>query len=321
MNRNPVTRVPTPTPTPTNAARPLPAPLARLVTAQDGLVTRAQALAHGLSRDVVDRRLAARRWEPVHPRVYRDPAGPTSERARIRAAVLWAGDDAVLTGAAAAWCWGLLATAPAEVTVTVPRCRAPRSRAGIRVRRRDLDPADVAGHAGMAVAAPALAVLETVLDPGVPGAELLERVLCGAGPDLAALTAAHARNLGAHGSAESGRLLAETSRRAADRAVHRLRVLLLRDRIRGWRCAHPVAGIVLPLAFPGAGLAVEIDGHAGARAGSGWRQAVLRRHGWRVFVLDPAEPWLRPAATLTALRLALTRRPGGPGGGAAGRAA
>ncbi|BBF99897.1 MULTISPECIES: hypothetical protein [Pseudonocardia] len=328
MNRNPVITAPAgptaaapgdrpPTPAATPAGRRTPAPLDRLIAAQDGLVTRAQALAHGLSRDAVDRRLATRCWEPVHPRVYRDPARPGSERARIRAAVLWAGEGAVLTGAAAAWCWGLLATAPGHITVTVPRSRAPRPRDGIRVRRRDLAPADVSTHAGMAVAAPALAVLEAVLDPGIPGAALLERTLSGPGPDLAALTAAHARNLGAHGSAEIGRLLTVTSRQAAERALHRLRVLLVHDRIRGWRCGHETAGLVLALAFPGAGLAVEIDGEAGR----GWRKAVLRRHGWRVLDLDPAEPWLRPAATLAALRLALSDRPGGPGGAAARRLA
>ena len=76
---------------------------------------------------------------------------------------------------------------------------------------------------------------------------------------------------------------------------------------------HAVVG----MAGRGVSFAKVPAGHAGG----GWRRAVLRRHGWRVIALDPADPWLRPAATLAALRLALSGRPGGPGGAAAGRLA
>ena len=302
-------------------------PLAELVAAQGGLLTRAQALQHGLSPDAVDRRLAARHWVPVQPRVYRDTRHPVTEELRVRAVVLWAGEGAVLTGAAAAWWWGLLDAAPETVTVTVPRRRAPRPRAGIQVRRRGLDPADVAGHAGIAVVAPALAVLEAALEPHVAGEALLIRTLAGAGagagagesgpahvPDLAALTAARARTVGAHGSAAIGRMLASASRQAGEHALQRLRALLVRHGVPGWRCEHEVAGVVLRLAFPAARIAVEIAGAAPAKRpgtgiglgagdgeGAGWRHAVLRRNGWRVIVLDPADPWRRPCATVAAV--------------------
>ncbi|MEQ3551580.1 hypothetical protein WIS52_13985 [Pseudonocardia nematodicida] len=297
--------------------------LDRLIAAQAGVVTRAQAVAHGLSPDTVDRRLAARRWRPEHPCVYRDARHPATDGARVIAAVLWAGEGAVLTGAAAAWWWGLTGPGPAPdvVTVTVPRRRAPRSRPGVTVRRRGLPAADVVRHAGIAVAAPAFAALEAAVELGdAAGPALLGRLVTGPGPrtgapavDLAALTAAHRRNLGAHGSAATGRLLATVSRSATASALRRMRALLVRDGTDGWRVDHAVAGIVVRLAFPAARLAVEIRGDGPDDDGRGWRRAVLRRQGWRVLVLDPADPWARPGATLAAVRHAVAGNPAGSG--------
>ncbi|WP_060713206.1 type IV toxin-antitoxin system AbiEi family antitoxin domain-containing protein [Pseudonocardia sp. HH130629-09] len=330
MNRNAAAPLPSALPTAAHGAvrRSRTArgadPLARLFAAQDGLVTRAQALAHGLSTDQVDRRLAARRWIPVHPRVYRHAAHRPSERSRVRAAVLWAGEDAVLTGAAAAWWWGLLPGAPAVVTVTVPRRRAPRSRAGVLVRRRDLDPLDVTTHDGVVVARPAAAVLDGAADPAVPGDALLDHVLGTGSVGVAELVEAHSRNLGAHGSGVVGRMLAGASRRIAVRARHGLRALLAARGVQAWRTDVTVAGVLLDLAFPAARLAVEVhdpvDAGTGADGcGSAWRRAVLRRHGWRTLVVEPAE--LRcPEELLARLHEAVTGHPAGPGG-AAGRAA
>ncbi|MEJ8280501.1 hypothetical protein [Pseudonocardia spirodelae] len=297
-------------------------PLETVIAAQDGLVTRAQALAHGLSTDQVDRRLAARRWVPVHPCVYRHADHPPGERARVRAAVLWAGQGAVLSGAAAVWWWGLGDAAPAVVTVTVPRRRAPRPRAGVVVRRRDLDPADVGAHDGLALARPAAAVLEAAADPSVAADALLDRVLAdrsGRAPTAAELARAHARSLGAHGSAAVGRLLAGASRRLAARTRHALRALLTGGGVRGWRTDVVVAGVPLDLAFPAARLCVEVPVGAGPATGDGcggaWRHAVLRRNGWRTVVVEPAE-LRRPDDVLARLREALTGLPAGPGGSA-----
>ncbi|MBC3190164.1 type IV toxin-antitoxin system AbiEi family antitoxin domain-containing protein [Pseudonocardia sp. C8] len=317
------------------ATPPAPTALDALIAAQGGLVTRSQATRLGLSPDAIDRLLAARRWVPAHPRVHRDVRYPATEETRVRAAVLWAGAGAVLTGAAAAWWWGLLDTAPEVVTVTVPRRRAPRPRAGVQVRRRGLDPADVAEHAGLAVAAPALAVLESALDPDVAGEAYLARILVGAAgtagagragriaappPDLAALAAARARNAGAHGSATTARMLTSAARQASTSAVHRLRALLVQERLPGWCSDHEVAGVVLRLAFPASRVAVEVRGDGpdplARPGGPAWRHAVLRRQGWQVHTLEPADPWQRPEATLAGLRGALAGT--GPAGRAAG---
>ncbi|ANY05991.1 hypothetical protein [Pseudonocardia sp. HH130630-07] len=286
-------------------------------------MTRAQAVRLGLSCDAIDRRLAVRRWVPTHPRVYRDARWPLTEASRMRAAVLWAGAGAVLSGAAAAWWWGLLEVAPVTVVVTVPRRRAPRSRPGVQVRRRDADPADVTEHAGVAVAIPAAAVLQAVQEPGIAGEELLTGMLCGAAdgpaPGLDALLLAQARTGGAHGSARTGRLLATAVHRAVGHGRHRLRELLVRHRVPGWRTDHVIAGVVLPVAFPRERVAVEIRGGGSGpdACGAAWRRAVLRRHGWHTVTLDPSDPIRRPVATVQAIGAALAGRPQDPGGASA----
>ncbi|WP_075299553.1 MULTISPECIES: hypothetical protein [unclassified Pseudonocardia] len=294
------------------------------------MLSRGQAVRAGVSPDAVDRRLAARRWVPVHPRVYRDTTYAVTDAGRLRAAVLWAGEDAVLTGAAAAWWWGLIPDAPVTVTVTVPRRRAPRPRPEVQVRRRGLNQADVVHRDRIAVAAPALALIEAALEPHVAGEALLTRVLSGAGtggarsvPDLATLTAALGRYRGAHGSSAVARMLASATGQAVEHAQHRLRALLVQERVTGWRSEHQIAGVVLRLAFPDARVAVEIRGASsvGDGCGAGWRRAMLRWHGWRVLVLDPSDPVGRPAATLAALGAAVSGRPAGPGGATARRAA
>lgn len=294
-----------------------------LLALQAGVLCRAQAVAAGLSPDAVDRRLAARRWLPVQPRVYRDAGYPDTLEARVRAVVLWAGEGAVLSGAAAAWWWGLLRRPPEIVTVTVPRGRAPRPRPGIAVRRRTLDPADVTERRGLAVTGRASSVLEAAVELPGGGPALLDRVLAappGTAPGKAELAAAHRRSLGAHGSRGAGELLADAARRVRTAAGYRLRAALVRDGVTGWRCERPVAGIVVPLAFPAHRVAVEIDDGAlpgvpaGADgAGEDWRRAVLRRQDWRVLVVDPADVLHRPDAVLARIRAALAGRPPGPG--------
>ena len=105
---------------------------------QSGVISCAQARAAGLSQDVVDRRVASRRWERLHPGVYLAADHPYTDEARLRAAVLWAGKDAVAHGVSAAWWHDLGPKLPATVEVTVPRRRNLGHQPGVSVRRRDL---------------------------------------------------------------------------------------------------------------------------------------------------------------------------------------
>ncbi|MDT7579146.1 MAG: hypothetical protein QOK35_410 [Pseudonocardiales bacterium] len=152
--------------------------LAALLDRQAGVVGRAQALAAGLAPREVDRLLARRLWCPVHPRVYRAAGRPLTDEARVRAAVLWAGDGAVVVGAAAVWWHGITAAEPATVGVAVPR-RCPGPRPGVVVRRQVLPPVDVVSLRGLAVAVRPLALLDAAVEAGAGGAALLRRALGG----------------------------------------------------------------------------------------------------------------------------------------------
>lgn len=178
-----------------------------LLARQAGVISRRQALGVGLTRDAVDHRLRLRAWRPLHPRVYLAAGHPLDAEALVRAAVLWAGEGAVLSGAAAAWWHGLTDIAPGTVRVTVPRHRAPRERPRVQVRRRDLDARDVTHVRGVAVTARPLTVLDAAPELGAPFlAAALRRAV-----RLADVTAALDRCRGTAGSAAATWLLAEVA--------------------------------------------------------------------------------------------------------------
>ena len=58
---------------------------------QYGVVSRAQALARGMSESAIDRRLGAGRWVVVFPGVYRVVGAPVTARQHTMAAALWSG--------------------------------------------------------------------------------------------------------------------------------------------------------------------------------------------------------------------------------------
>ncbi len=168
---------------------------------QAGVVSRPQARSAGVTAPEIDRLVARRRWVPVHPRVYLAATHGFTDEARVRAAVLWAGDGAVLGGLGAVWWHGLLPVLPVTVTVTVPR-RCPDPRPGVAVRRRVLRPGEVVALRGVAVPVRPLALLDAAVDAGAGGAALL-RALRG-DVDLVELQHVAER---AVGRATAGRLL------------------------------------------------------------------------------------------------------------------
>ncbi len=120
-----------------------PKALSALLLRQEGLLSTVQARGVGLSAATLSR--AARRpaggWQRVLPRVYaRFDHAPTT-RDKIRAAVLYAGEGACLTGAACLH-WRHVGHLPHElsaltVDVLVPRARQVASTSWVRVQRTD----------------------------------------------------------------------------------------------------------------------------------------------------------------------------------------
>jgi len=69
-----------------------------LLRQQQGVLTRAQARAAGLSEGAIRRHLQARRWQKLYRGVYATFSGPVPRLAQFWAAVHAAGEDAVLCG-------------------------------------------------------------------------------------------------------------------------------------------------------------------------------------------------------------------------------
>jgi very-short-patch-repair endonuclease len=253
---------------------------------QAGVISRQQALACGLSRAAIDHRLRLRRWRPLHPKVYLAAGHRRDDEVKVRAALLWAGDGAALSGVAAAWWEGMVEQAPARVGVTVARSRCPRSRPGVSVRRRTLADEDLVVHRGLAVTARPLTVLEAAVELGAPGSLLLDRALQ-RWVRFPAVYEAYCRNLGAHGSASAGRMLVAAADRSAS-VAERLLVRMLRESgAAGWHCAYPALGYAIDIAFPAAKIAIEVDGwawHMDAEraAADKRRQNALVRAGWTI---------------------------------------
>lgn len=131
-----------------------------LAQAQAGVVARRQLLALGVTPGAVGARLDAGRWTPVLPGVYLTGGAAPEELVRAWAALLYAGEGAVLAGRTALRLWGVLDAAPATVSVCVPARRRVRDQPGVRVVTRSTLDADT--HPG--AVPPRLRVEPAVLD-------------------------------------------------------------------------------------------------------------------------------------------------------------
>jgi len=274
-----------------------------LLARQAGVVSLAQAVAHGYSAARAHRRVREGGWRRLHPGVFLVGGHRLTDEARVRAAWLWAaeldtaadepaeaasraaGPEVAITGPAAAHWHGMLARGPAVVDVTVPRRTKPRARPGLRVHRRDLSAADVVTLRGLRVAGKGLATLESAI--ALPdGAAFLDRALQ-RHLRFPELYGAYCRGLGRVGSAEMGRLLVAAADRA-DSAAERLVIKHLRAAgITGWVSGFPFGPYLIDLAFPQAKVAVEIDGWAwhvdrDRFANDRRKQNALVRAGWTV---------------------------------------
>ena len=108
--------------------------LSDLLHLQHGMLSRAQALAAGMTSDKIEAELAAGRWRRVMPGVYATFSGPLPRRSQLWAAVLRAGEGAVLSHETAAELVGLVE--PGEpIHVTVPERRTPGRIPGVVIHR------------------------------------------------------------------------------------------------------------------------------------------------------------------------------------------
>lgn len=127
--------------------------LAKLAAAQQGVVGIGQLYKLGFDRDSVARRVQAGRLHRIHRGVYAVGHTVLNQNARYLAAVLAAGEGAVLSHRSAATLWGIHRSAAARIDVTVPRTCGFRSTRTIAVHRPRLAP-EPTTHAGIGVTTP-----------------------------------------------------------------------------------------------------------------------------------------------------------------------
>ena len=282
--------------------------LLALLRRQDGLVTCRQAEDHGLAARTLRRRAEEDGWLRMAPRVYLTGGHRVTDRARIRAAGLWAGTDAAVSGPAAAWWHGMLADAPREITVTVPRRRGGRGYTGVRLRRRDLAPVDLTESQELRLTDRPLTVLETAV--AVPdGTAFLDRALQKHVP-FEQVYRAYCRNMGFHGSGTAATLLTAAADRASS-VAERILLRLLRDAgISGWQLGLPFEGWLIDLAFPDARIAIEVDSWAWHTDVDRFRNDrrkgnALVRAGWTVLRFTWHDLTTRPTYVVAEIRAAL----------------
>jgi predicted transcriptional regulator of viral defense system len=114
------------------------------------VVTAAQLAAVGLGRYAVSKRVQARRLHPLYRGVYAVGHDNLSQEARWMAAILAAGEGAVLSHLSAAKHWNIWRRKAGGIDITVPGQRRPRN--GFTIHRaRRLDPRDVTTHQGLPI--------------------------------------------------------------------------------------------------------------------------------------------------------------------------
>jgi hypothetical protein len=134
--------------------------LAELAGEQWGVVSEAQLLAHGLSRQTIDRWLATGRIHRLHRGVFAVGHRSLAFEGRALAAVLACGPGAALSHLSGARHWGLLASDGTTAT-DVSAARSRENSPGIRIHRpRRLGEQDVTEHRGI----PITSVARTCLD-------------------------------------------------------------------------------------------------------------------------------------------------------------
>lgn len=126
----------------------------------DGVITRDEALACGLSLSAIDRLLRSGRWRRRHPAVFVVAGAPDTSRQRWHAALKWAGEGAVLSHATAGCIWKLERIEGDLIHVVVPRSRQPRGQPRVRVHRGMIGRGDAGLLDGLRVTSPARTLVD-----------------------------------------------------------------------------------------------------------------------------------------------------------------
>lgn len=137
--------------------------LQQVLDGQHDVITRPQALESGLTRSALAHRIrGGGPWQVLLPGVYLSVTGRPDHDQLAMAALLYAGPDSMLTGAAALRRHHLAAQVSAVIDVLVPAERQCRSRSFVAVQRSTRIPADILVADAIRYAPAARAVADAV---------------------------------------------------------------------------------------------------------------------------------------------------------------
>ena len=297
--------------------RSVPAAVAGRLAGQRYVITRAQALDLGMTRDMLRWRVYdTGRWQKMLPGVYLAVTGaPTMEQQEV-SALLYAGPAAVLTGPAALRRHGLRAPDTGAVDVLVPgRCKR-KSAAFARLHRTTTMPETVCIDDGIGFVFAARAVadtvreLTTIRDARAVVAEAVQARRCHI--DLLAEELRHAAR---HGSALLRQALAEVADGVRSAAEGDLHVLLRRSGLPmpmfNPRLFHERSFIGKPDAWwREAGVAVEVESREWHLSPESWertlqRDAEMSSYGIVVLHFTPRQIRTQPRTVIATIRQAL----------------
>jgi hypothetical protein len=135
----------------------------RLLERQQGVISRSQAQAMGMTPSGVRHRLqSGGRWQWLLPGVYLTVTGEPTVQQREMAALLYAGPVSAITGPSALRSWGMTGIDARHVDVLVPHACQRASRELVRIRRTRRMPERVAFDGAIGYVLPARAVADTV---------------------------------------------------------------------------------------------------------------------------------------------------------------
>lgn len=287
-----------------------------LARKQHGVVTRADVLATGVSGSTVDRWLKNRLLIRFHRGVYLVGGARDSAKSRWLAAVIAAGQAALLSHWSAAHLWSVLPrrrSAKSSVTIPYP---GDRKRPGIRIyRSRTLTDDDHTRHRGIPVTTPARTLVDLA---EFMGGRDLERVVARAERD-GLVTSRKVRQVMERCASKPGVLtleaiLARAGGAAFIRSEAEARFLeLVREaELANPRSNHVVGPYEVDFHWPAARVAVEIDGFAyhSSRAtfeNDRRRDAWLTRNGIQVLRFTWKQIVDTPIKTITTLIRAIQR--------------
>jgi very-short-patch-repair endonuclease len=234
--------------------------LAAVAAVQRGLVTREQMVAVGFSPKAIEHRVRTGWLHRVHRGVFAVGSPLLHLMGAETAALLYAGDEAVVSHESAAAVWGL-APEPSFVALTLIG-RHVRTQAELRLHRvTSLDLRDVTIHQGLPVTSPARTVIDCAARQGID--DLLNEARVQKLVTNDALHAAMGRSPRRHGTARVRARLAAEQGPAFDRSrAERILRCIIEEGGLPWPQFNTyVLGFEADAYWPDHGVVVEVDGY------------------------------------------------------------